>query len=231
MFYIQLPGKPVWAIERLPLFYMKKINIYIDGFNLFYGLLKGSAYKWLNIQACFEKIYKHDEIVSIKYFTALIKGDDLVKQEIYMKALQTLPKVSIIFGNFKGKVVTCGVPECDYPHKSFRVFEEKRTDVNIAIEMLNDASKGMVDRFILVSGDSDLVPAINIIRREFPFIDLIVLIPAKRSKSMKDRYIASEIRRAANHARLLDYAYIRTSQFPNPVIDPKRNKIVKPIGW
>jgi uncharacterized LabA/DUF88 family protein len=210
---------------------MKKSNIYIDGFNLFYGLLKGSSYKWLNIESCFEKIYKHDEITSIKYFTALVKGEGLARQQVYLQALRTLSKVEIILGNFKGKLMTCGVSDCDHPNKTFRVFEEKRTDVNIAIEMLHDASKQSIERFILVSGDSDLVPVLHMLRRDYPAVNLIVLIPAKRSKTMKDRYIASEIREAAHHARLLDLSYIRTSQFADLVLSSTGIELYKPIEW
>ncbi len=50
-----------------------KISIYIDGFNLYYGQLKNTQYKWLNLHQMCSLLFPHDEIISIKYFTAAIK--------------------------------------------------------------------------------------------------------------------------------------------------------------
>ena len=46
--------------------------------------------------------------------------------------------------------------------------EEKRTDVNIAVFMLDDAYRDMCDQFVIFSSDSDLVPAVNMVRLRFP---------------------------------------------------------------
>lgn len=210
---------------------MKNTNIYIDGFNLYYGLLKGTSYKWLNIQRCFERMYRSDHIQTINYFTAKVEGDDLIDQMRYLEALQTLPKVQITLGRFQHKWIDCAVERCSYPNKRFSIPEEKRTDVNIALRMLNDAVKSDAERIVLVSGDSDLVPALELIRREHPGLELFVLIPARGTGLEQDRIIANELRRAAHNSRLLDFGYVRSNQFPNPVITSTGNRIDKPADW
>ena len=86
-----------------------------------------------------------------------------------MRALGTLPLVTVFLGKFKTRQVTCTVRKCKFSgNRSFSVPEEKRTDVNIAIHMLEDARRDIADRFILVSGDSDLVPAILMLKQTYP---------------------------------------------------------------
>jgi hypothetical protein len=84
-----------------------KVNVYIDGFNLYYGALKNTPYKWLDIsKLCSSLLHNHD-IQKIKYFTAPMKTrpgdkdpDKVVRQQIYLRALKTLPNVEIIEGFF-----------------------------------------------------------------------------------------------------------------------------------
>ncbi|MGW8255844.1 MAG: NYN domain-containing protein, partial [Thermoguttaceae bacterium] len=140
----------------------KRSVIYIDSFNLYYGALKGGPHKWLNIERYFRLLRPHDAIEKIRYFTARINGPRASNQEKYLTALTTLPLVEVILGKFKSKRIECQVTTCDFPgSRFFSSFEEKRTDVNIALWMLHDAQKDLCDRLILVSGDSDLVPAVS----------------------------------------------------------------------
>ena len=75
--------------------------IYVDGFNLYYGAIRGGNYKWLNLQRFFELLRPHDAIHQIHYFTALVDGPTRPNQETYLRALGTLPKVNIVLGKFK----------------------------------------------------------------------------------------------------------------------------------
>ena len=90
---------------------MKKTIVYIDGFNLYYSL-KQTPYRWLNLQKLCE-VYippeKH-EIIKIKYFTALVKRQsnsnaNIIKQNIYLRAVKTLSNLEIIFGQFKKRQI------------------------------------------------------------------------------------------------------------------------------
>jgi len=53
---------------------MAKVNVYIDGFNLYYGALKGSPYKWLDLSALCHRMLPNDTINSIEYFTAIVSA-------------------------------------------------------------------------------------------------------------------------------------------------------------
>lgn len=84
-----------------------RIYVYVDGFNLYYGCLKGSPYKWLNLQKLSELLFQNHTITKIKYYTAPIKirendtdHEKPNRQQIYLRALRTIPNLEIIQGTF-----------------------------------------------------------------------------------------------------------------------------------
>ena len=85
--------------------------VYVDGFNLYYRALKGTQYKWLDLKALAEHCLEpKNEITLLKYFTARVSGqrdpDQPRRQQIYLKALQTIPGLSIHLGRFLAKTKT-----------------------------------------------------------------------------------------------------------------------------
>jgi len=174
---------------------------YVDGFNLYYGAVRATpALKWLNLERYCKLLRPHDEIVSIRYFSALVTGPTRPNQENYLRALSTTPVVEVILGKFKQKNVKCGVTTCSSPgQKWYQMPEEKRTDVNIAVFMLDDAYQNACDQMIIFSGDSDLVPAINMVRKRFPAKKIIVYVPSRDPV----RGAAVELRTAAHVNRTL----------------------------
>jgi len=50
-----------------------RANVYVDGFNLYYGALKGTPLKWLDIAALCRLLLPGDTINRIRYFTARIQ--------------------------------------------------------------------------------------------------------------------------------------------------------------
>ena len=129
--------------------------VYVDGFNLYYGALRGSLFKWLNLQRYFQLFRPHDQLQQIRYFSALISGPTQPNQLTYLQALETLPLVEVVLEKFKEKRLRCGVHHCAFAGaRLFPAMEEKRTDVNIAVYMLDDAYQNLADHFILISGDS-----------------------------------------------------------------------------
>ncbi len=206
----------------------KRSIIYVDGFNLYYGALKGGSYKWLDLQRYFELLRPNDDIQAIRYFTAALNGPKSTNQETYHQALATRPLLDIIFGKFKTKQITCRVPACSFPgSRVFTSSEEKRTDVNIAILMLDDAYRDLCDRLIVVSGDSDLVPAINQVKTRFPHKEVIVYVPARHSI----RGAAVELRSAADKDRFLPLQILSRAQFPVQLPDSCGKIIRKPASW
>ena len=136
------------------LYVLPRSLIYIDGFNFYYGAVRGTAYKWLDLETCFRRLRLGDGIERIYYFTALVSGAKRVRQETYLRALATTPLVQIILGKFKVKQIKCRVATCTFPgSRVFSAAEEKRTDVNIALQLLDDAYHDRAERFVIVSGD------------------------------------------------------------------------------
>ena len=159
---------------------MKKTRVYIDGYNLYYGLLKGTPWKWLDLELFSKSLLNPDhEIVSIVYFTAPVKTHPhdpaaLDRQKIYLKGLAKNPRFKTVIGYYtKNDTLLpfsderCGL--CDVTKDGFvpvKKLEEKRSDVNIAVAMLLDAVRTDTESFVLITGDSDQVGAIEALRYE-----------------------------------------------------------------
>jgi 6-hydroxy-3-succinoylpyridine 3-monooxygenase len=202
--------------------------VYIDGFNFYYGAVRGTAFKWLDMEGCFRKLRPGDDIRRIWYFTALVEGSKLSRQQTYLRALATCPLVQVILGKFKLKQVKCGVTGCNYSgSRVFDMPEEKRTDVNIALQLVDDAFHDRADQFVLVSGDSDLVPALEMIKAQWPKKQLIVYVPSRHPL----RGAAVELRNAADKHKTFPQALLKVSQFPAILSDGRGGTIRKPTGW
>ena len=206
----------------------KRAIVYIDGFNLYYGALSGGPFKWLNLERYFGLLLSNDCIQKIRYFTARIVGSHAANQEAYLSALETLPLVEIILGKFKAKQVQGLCPSCPLPSPQiFSTFEEKRTDVNIALWMLHDAQKDLCDRLVLVSGDSDLVPAIAMVKDHYPEKTIVVYVPARNAI----RGAAVELRNIADKHKTLPQQILHAAQFPAEVMGSSGIVIKKPAAW
>ena len=190
--------------------------VYIDGFNLYYGSLRGTDYRWLNLQRLFERLRPDDDIQVIRYFTAQVDGRAQARQATYLRAIATLPKVEVILGLFKSKRFKCRVRDCDFEGGRFYVgWEEKRTDVAMGVALVDDAHRNVADRFIIVSGDSDLVPAMRMLKSRYPEKRVHVYIPSRN----EIRGAATEIRGEADRSRTLPMALVKKSLLSNEVPD------------
>ena len=154
--------------------------VYIDGYNWYHAIFKHRPeWKWLNIQSFFEMLRPRESVVSVKFFTAIVDEEDpnseaRERQSRYLAALGTLPKVKTIFGKFQNREVTCRA-ECG---RKYQVPEEKKTDVNIAVEIMSDAFQNACDSIILVSGDSDAQPPLFWVKQNLSRKHISVYVPA-----------------------------------------------------
>lgn len=149
-------------------------TIYIDGFNFYYGALRNTFYRWLNPEALCQLLLPRNTIAQIRYFTALVSArpndpDQPVRQQLYLRALRTLPTVSIHLGHFLTHPVTMAldVPP-GQPQRYARAIktEEKGSDVNLATHLLHDAHMARFDVAVVISNDSDLLEPMKIVRQE-----------------------------------------------------------------
>jgi 6-hydroxy-3-succinoylpyridine 3-monooxygenase len=202
---------------------------YIDGLNLYYGAIRPTpAHKWLNIARYCQLLRPHDDIKLIRYFSALITGSSRTNQEVYLRALSTTPLVEVTLGKFKNKTVKCGVAACTLAgNKWYLMPEEKRTDVNIAVFMVDDAYRDICDQFVIFSGDSDLVPAVSMVRQRFPKKKIIVYVPSLNPT----RGAAVELRTSAHVDRTLPILLLGRSQFPDKIPDGAGGVLTRPASW
>jgi len=212
----------------------KRCTIYLDAFNWYFGIFQHRpGWKWLNIQSFFELLRLDEEVVAIKFFTALV--DPLLhvssrrdRQKRYLKALGSLPKVRIIFGKYQERTVTCRAAAC--PRRlEYVVPEEKKTDVNIAVNLIEDAFRDLTDSMVVVSGDSDLEPAVEWVRRNHPQIKITVYIPVLGDEDRQ--------RRSDNYYRMgvtckpLPLADIPRHLLPDDVTIGENQTISRPAEW
>jgi hypothetical protein len=180
------------------------------------------------MEKCFLKLRPSDDIRQIWYFTALVDGAKSSRQERYLRALTTRPLVRLMLGKFKLKQVKCGVMGCTFPGaRIFDVPEEKRTDVNIALQMLDDAHHDRAEQFIVISGDSDLVPALEMVKSQWPGKRLVVYVPSRHPV----RGAAVELRSAADKDRTFPQQLLKVCQFPAELPDGRGGVIRKPVEW
>ncbi len=140
--------------------------IYVDGFNLYFGSLRKTPHKWLNVEELARRhLAAHHQIVGVKYFSAplIARPSDPGlpgRQELYFRALRTVPNLQIILGHFLTKNVNmmrANPMPGESPIVSVVKTEEKGSDVNLAVEMLHDGHLNRYDCAIVISGDSDLL--------------------------------------------------------------------------
>jgi len=173
----------------------RSVNIYVDGFNLFYGCLKDSNYKWLDIGAFCRKLVPSNPINRIRYFTSIISSrpdapDGRANQDAYLRALGTVSGLSIHLGHFHYPRVRLPVtdPSACGGQKIVEVIktQEKGSDVNLATFLLLDAFNRESDIAVVVSNDSDLAEPIRVLMQKLDVpVGLVNPHPAKyRSRDL-----------------------------------------------
>ncbi len=210
-----------------------RMNVYIDGFNLYYGCLKGTPYKWLDLDSLCRKLLPRDQINKIRYFTARItaRPDDVdgpTRQNTYLRALDTIPHLSIHLGHYQEtrKRMPLAKPTPEGP-RTVEVIktEEKGSDVNLATYLLLDAFRRDCDRAMVISNDSDLKEPIRIVQEE---LDLGVGLVNPHDPRYRSRDLLSlpplffkQIRERA----------LKESQFPEVISDQSGQQLRRPAKW
>lgn len=199
-----------------------RVKVYIDGFNLYFGMRAehGGKYKWLNVFELGNLLLPAGhQLAGVEYFTSRVRNDPgmVSRQEAYLRAVQTTP-AKVTFGNFQSDSVTCR--RCG---NSWPTHNEKMTDVNIAVMLLEDALADSFDTAILVSGDSDLVPPLRAIKRLLPNKKIIVAFPPQRQ--------SYELRRIADSSFSIGKGKLANAQFPDQVSKGNGHFVQKPSKW
>lgn len=176
------------------MWFMNRTIFLIDGFNLYHSVksasrdlgLKGRGTKWLNIYAlCSSYLHLIGEgaaITCIYYFSALAKHLEsrnpfiVRRHQDFIRCLESTG-VTAELGRFKAKD---GI--CTWCNKKMVRYEEKETDVAIAVKLFELSAAGGCDTIVVMTGDTDIAPAVRASKRLFPHIEICFLFPYGRKK-------------------------------------------------
>ena len=210
-------SSPVRALPKL------RVITYIDGFNLYFGLKESAwqKYMWLNLSALSAALVKDGQVlVETKYFTSRISGSKTKedRQSAYLDALSTISGLRIFYGRFQDDRKQC--QKCG--HSAF-LPQEKKTDVNIATQILCDAYSDAFDVAIIISGDADLVPPIAAVKALFPNKRVIVAFPPMR--------YSTELELTAHFSMHIYESKFRKSRLPETITMPSGAVVCRPPKW
>jgi uncharacterized LabA/DUF88 family protein len=202
---------------------MARVVFLVDGFNLYHALRakrEFEKYRWLDLARlckCFMK--KSDQLGGVYYFTSLATWDagKARRHRTYIQALHS-SGVNVVYGEFKLKDKVCRI--C---RRTYQTFEEKQTDVNIAIHLFRLAMEDIYDTATIISGDSDLIPSIVAVKQVFPGKQIGIVLPIGRaSESLKLR--------ADFHMRMKRF-HLESSTFSGVVNLAGGGSVKSPDGW
>ena len=222
---------------------------YIDGFNLYNGLLKDTCCKWLNLLTFCRNLRPELQIIQVKFFTALVERrtqdpDQVDRQLTYWSALDTIPEIRITKSRFtchkkhlplvsavddlkerkrRGENVVGISPQKAHVYRS----EEKGSDVKLGVHLVHDAhGEGTATPFeaaIVITSDSDLVEAIRIVTEDMRK-PVYVYGPSPYAQT-------DDLEKVATEFSVLDASSLVGALLDDPVITAEGRKIPKPPNW
>lgn len=207
------------------------VNVYIDGFNLYYGALKHRPkLKWLDLRKFAQTLYPHNEIGQVYYFTADIHREHVLdeapsRQAAYLKVLAD-SGVEIVKGHFSHREKNLRLAgESGQDAKLAKVwqFEEKGSDVNLASYLLRDVYVFKIRHALIVSGDSDLANALSFAREAGTHISLA--IPDRHENG------SAKLKSKADYVQFVKANQLEVSQFSKAVILNSGREIIRPKDW
>ena len=234
-----------------------RTRIYIDGYNFYYGCLRGTPYKWLDLLPLFETYILPSALVkdaeghirqssllpspSIKFFTAKIiesvakSVDSVSSQARYHTALrkQHNGRIELVEGDYSVNKMKVKIVDAEDPDKPPREsqeiqawkVEEKQSDVNLALQVYHDAITGQIDHAVIVTNDTDIAPALKMIRDHTKVLIGVVVPTTKDTRSPN-----TDLVELAHWKR----GHINTSELAAcqlPRVIPGRKPTTKPESW
>ncbi len=202
----------------------KRAAFYVDGFNLYHSIddLKQPHLKWFSLYdfASFVANKNREMLVKVRYFSALATHRDpssVDRHKSYLRALKSTG-VDYLLGQFKGKPRSCR--NCN---ATWTAHEEKETDVNIAVQIIEDAIDDLMDVCYIISADTDLAPAIRLLKRKFPKIEYVCVAPPKRRHP-------SELLAIADRQLIISKVALERNRLPDEIYD-SAGKLLCPTNY
>lgn len=209
---------------------MARTNVYIDAFNLYYGALRKTPHRWLDLAKLCQLMLPPNQIQQIKYFTALVKPrpnnpEKPVRQQMYLRALGTIPNVSVILGHYLSHEVMMPLaspPATGQKYVKVVKTEEKGSDVNLATHLLSDGYENNYDIAVIISNDSDLAGPLEIVANRLKKV-VGVLNP-------HDHHPSRELIKHATFFKQIRAGVLPKCQFPSILTDA-HGTFHKPEVW
>ena len=198
-----------------------KAVVFVDGFNLYHSMVDGVGLadcRWLDLWALSARFVPPKHLSRVLYFTAYADWSPgkVQRHRRYVRALRT-KGVEVVRGQFKRKTLTCR--RC---HQLYGTHEEKRTDVNIAVYMMELAHLKEYDTAVLMTGDTDIVPAVEAVKRLYGKRVMLVRPPGQR---------VGELAQACTEHRGIYPKHLKRSQLEDPVVLPDGTQLSCPATW
>ena len=211
---------------------MERVTVYVDGLNFYYGLISRmksdsdwKKFYWLDIVKFFDHfVQRNQTLQKVYYFTTppnIIEKSN--RQAALFEANHIIngDKFHVIYGKYYEKSIFCR--NC---RQYTSIPEEKRTDVNISVQMMRDCAQNKTDVLILVTADSDLVPPLEVISDDYPNKKIKLFFPpTKHSYDLKSfiQTNGGQFLRLSNHK-----VRFRNSIMPNVVTAGGRTCTIPP---
>ncbi|MCU0294385.1 MAG: NYN domain-containing protein [Thermoanaerobaculaceae bacterium] len=210
------------------------VRFLVDGFNLYHAIREarrkgGIDCRWLDIRSLCESLLhtigNGAHIAEIDYFSALAhhiesnRPGTVARHERYIDALRTTG-VAPHLGVFKPKDIRYQSRTCEV---RLRRHEEKETDAAIAAAIVEAAAQRDCSALTLMSGDTDLIPALKTARRLRPELKLYCLFPPYRANHAFRRHVDADFK--ISPGKLPEHL------LPNPIMTTDGRAITKPEGW
>jgi uncharacterized LabA/DUF88 family protein len=200
-----------------------RVVLYIDGFNLYYGLhsMFGRRYLWLDLWALADALLRPDqELVAVRYFTARVSGEQpAARQDVYLRALAAYcPEVHTAEGRFQRRqrrCRTCGT--------TWNLMEEKETDVGIAVSLIEDCVDDRMDVALILSADQDLSPAIRAVKARRPDLRVVAVFPPGRNSDAFAKVVDAKIQ--------LFEQVVKRCQLPIKIVTVDGRTLTRPDYW
>ena len=210
---------------------------FVDGLNLYHGLRDEGLlkFRWLDVEGMVDSLAadaggpleKSLDVTRVVYCTSMVANKQAARrQDLYLQALeQHCPRVEILKGSYQEKMRECADCGADVGFQT-----EKQTDVNLAVEMVKDAARPAGQRSdvqLLLTGDTDLLPAISAVRSYG--VEVVAIAPPSRAHARESfTKIASIYLRVRRR-------HLSGHPLPDPVLRPRNNGDVYPLrppnGW
>jgi hypothetical protein len=210
----------------------RRTTVFVDGLNFHYGVARRFGRRWVDPVALCRRVLdpKWHDIRQVRFYTSLFVaggpgGGDPSAQNAYHHALAQDDRFMLRLGKFRFRreTVRLAVDQGVEPNFALAIgMREKRSDVNLAAELVHLAHLRAFESAVVVSNDSDLTTALEIVNHELGIpIGVVNPQPSRQLQDLLD---------ASTFARTIRRTDVMSSILPD-VIQTAIGPVTRPLDW